>query len=132
MQNVLNLIPSPFSSRSESSKSDFLSSLSVSPNFLFFLFFPFLLILTLFETGGAFYAPNTKIQSAVFPWSTQGSPKLLTLFLSVLDIFQQSRFSNFQFFKKNIKRCQKYPKGGPFCEFQIFGVLARNSVFLMA
>jgi len=41
-------------------------------------------------------------------------------------------FFKFSIFKKNIKRCQKYPKGGPFCEFQIFGVLARNSVFLMA
>ena len=41
-------------------------------------------------------------------------------------------FFKISIFKKNIKRCQKYPKGGPFCEFQIFGVLARNSVFLMA
>ena len=82
--------------------------------------------------GGALNAPTIKNRSAISPWAMLGSPKLLTLFLSVLDIFQQSRFSNFQFFKKNIKRCQKYPKGGPFCEFQIFGVLARNSVFLMA
>ena len=74
-------------------------------------------------------APTTKNRSAISPWSMLGSPKLLTLFLSVLDIFQQSCFSNFQFLKKNIKRCQKYPKGGPFCEFQIFGVLARNSFF---
>ena len=75
-------------------------------------------------------APTTKNQSAISPWSMLGSPKLLTFFLSVLDIFQQSCFSNFQFLEKNIKRCQKYPKGGPFCKFQIFGVLARNSVFL--
>ena len=86
-------------------------------------------MLTLFVTGGALNAPTIKNRSAISPWAMLGSPKLLTLFLSVLDIFQQSRFSNFQFFKKNIKRCQKYPKGGPFCEFQIFGVLARNSVF---
>merc|ERR1712102_14889 len=89
-------------------------------------------MLTLFVTGGALNAPSIKNQSTISSWAMLGSSKLLTLFLSVLDIFQQSRFSNFQFFKKNIKRCQKYPKGGPFCEFQIFGVLARNSVFLMA
>ena len=47
-----------------------------------------------------------------------GSPKLLTLFLSVLDMSQQSRFSNFQFLFEIIKRRQKYPEGGPFCEFQ--------------
>ena len=76
-------------------------------------------LLTLFVTGGgALNAPTIKNRSAISPWAMLGSPKLLTLFLSVLDIFQQSRFSNFQFLKKISNVVKNIQRGDPSVNFK--------------
>ena len=72
-----------------------------------------ILTLTLFVTGGALNAPTIKNRSAISPWAMLGSPKLLTLFLSVLDIFQQSSFSNFQSLKKISNVVKNIQRGDP-------------------
>ena len=68
--------------------------------------------------GGALNAPTIKNRSAISPWAMLGSPKLLTLFLSVLDIFQQSRFSNFQFLKKISNVVKNIQRGDPSVNFK--------------
>ena len=75
-------------------------------------------LLTLFVTGGALNAPTIKNRSAISPWAMLGSPKLLTLFLLVLDIFQQSRFSKFQFLKKISNVVKNIQRGDPSVNFK--------------
>ena len=89
--------------------------------------------LTLFVTGGGgIKCPHYQESVRHFPMGNARITKTLDFVPLSTRHIPAKPFFKISIFKKNIKRCQKYPKGGPFCEFQIFGVLARNSVFLMA
>ena len=88
--------------------------------------------LTLFVTGGGIKCPHYQESVRHFPMGNARITKTLDFVPLSTRHIPAKPFFKISIFKKNIKRCQKYPKGGPFCEFQIFGVSARNSVFLMA